>query len=148
MHGLLSKWVDLSNVNNAKSHHRDIYRCQPVYVTSLSGKVAQNQQSECFTTTQPTSTWCWMDSPDLSGWTNGAMGSRLEGVCDDLDVYPAKLRSTEAQITLLADSACVWLFKDTVWNRCNCYVHRFVQCSASLLWCTRSSRLYRSNPFQ
>ena len=48
------------------------------------------------------------------------MGSRLEGVCDDLDVYPAKLRSTEAQITLLADSACVWLFKDTVWNRNRC----------------------------
>ena len=61
----------------------------------------------------PTSTWCWMDSPDLSGWTNGTMGSRLEGVCDDLDVYPAKLRNTESQITLLADSACVWLFKVT-----------------------------------
>ena len=28
------------------------------------------------------------------------------------------------------------------------YVHRFVQCSVSLLWCTRSSRLYRSNLFQ
>ena len=28
------------------------------------------------------------------------------------------------------------------WNRCKRYVHRFVQCSVSLLWCTRSSRLY------
>ena len=28
------------------------------------------------------------------------------------------------------------------------YVHRFVQCSVGLSWCTRSSHLYRSNPFQ
>ena len=31
------------------------------------------------------------------------------------------------------------------WNRCTRYVHRFVQCSVSLLWCTRSSRLHGNN---
>ena len=56
-------------------------------------------------------------------------------------MYPAKLMSTEAQISLLADSACVWLSKDTVWNGCTRYVHHFVQCSVSPLWCTQSSCL-------